>query len=208
MAYSLMLIVACLTATQTKAQSVVSENIHEEETQKNENESKVKRLNSGIEFEYLAIEKGFGLGVNLVFKNILVSFVSTSGDSNNNVKNISGWNLGAGYNYRHYFTNFLYIEGRAGVGYYHGSYEYRVESSKTRYTPSQHGKNNTTSTKWEKESNGEFGVFISPRIGIKLFKLWGSDLSAVAGYRWDFQKFKFNKENTADNFTIGLSFTY
>lgn len=195
----------------TKAQVVVEDNINGENQVSNNvtnTKDEIEQKNSSVEFDYLNIEKGFGLGMNFVFNHILVTCATNSGNENNDYfRNASGWYAGLGYNYRYYFSNSFFIEGRAGVAYYHGSYEYKTETSsnKTRNAPLQLGKDKTSSTKWEKESNGEFGMFISPRIGLKLFKIWGNDLNVVAGYRWDFQKFKFKKENTADYFTAGIS---
>lgn len=57
----------------------------------------------------------------------------------------------------------------------------------------------------EEEKNGEFGLFLTPRLGVKLFNIGGDYLSLVGGYRWDFNEFKFKKEYTRDYFTIGLS---
>lgn len=197
-----------------KAQVVVQDNINEgNQTSKVSPNDKddIEQKNSSVEFDYLAVEKGYGLGVNFVFNHILLTYATTSGNENNEyLKNVSGWYIGLGYNYRYYFSKSFFIEGRAGVAYYHGSYEYKTttSSNKTRNAPLQYGKDKTSSTKWEKESNGEVGMFISPRIGLKLFKIWGNDLNIVAGYRWDFQKFKFKKENTADYFTAGISCTF
>lgn len=201
-------------ATPAKAQTVVSENIHgtTQETTTQKVNSEVEQKNSSVEFDYLAVEDGFGIGMNLVINRFFVALAMSYGTKDSDsFRDQSSWHIGLGYNYRHYFAKSFFIEGRAGVGYYHGSYEYKVSASnltRANSVPSQHGKNNTSSTTWKKESNGEFGMFISPRIGIRLFELWGNDLNLVAGYRWDFNKFKFSKEYTNDYFTVGIASTF
>ena len=53
----------------------------------------------------------------------------------------------------------------------------------------------------DKASDSNLGLFITPRLGIKLF----NNCTLVAGYRWDIDEFKFKKEYTVDYFTLGLN---
>ena len=56
----------------------------------------------------------------------------------------------------------------------------------------------------DKESDGNLGLFVTPKIGLRLFTWDEIDWGIQAGYRWDFQEFKFSKAYTADYFTIGI----
>ena len=142
-------------------------------------------LNS-IDISYQAIDNGFGLGWTGIINNFMFNVSWLSGDTDKYVTKNSGWRAGIGGNYRYWLTNFLYAEGSAGVEYSHYSVEYKVDN------------------KTSKESDGDFGLFVTPRIGVKLFKIANDYYGIVAGYRWDFNKFKFKKENTDDYFTIGF----
>lgn len=182
---------------------------HQTPNNSSNTKNKIEHNRSGMEFEYQGIDKGFGLGFNLVIKNIYLSAATISFDDIENVKrNSSGWNVGAGYNYRYYLAKMLYIEGRAGIGYEHVSTEYPAGEKVTEHHSPSIGDWESTTTEWKKDSNGEFFLSVSPRIGLKLFRIWGSDFNIAAGYRWDFIKFKFGKENTIDYFTVGASFTF
>ena len=82
-----------------------------------------------------------------------------------------------------YYDNSVYIEGSAGVQYTHAKMQLKGEDAK---------------------SDGNFGLFVTPKVGVKLFT-WDETIWGVqAGYRWDFAEFKFSKEYTADYFTIGI----
>lgn len=146
-------------------------------------DEEVNYLNGGGGLDYMAVEDGFGLGLNFVLGHVLVDFSAVS--QGNDYYDADIYTIGVGGQYRYWFNKTLFIEGRAGIHYRHGTVKWKVED--------------------EKESKGKFGMFITPRIGLKLFKVGGDYLALVAGYRWDFNEFKFNKENTADYFTVGLS---
>ncbi|MDR1004050.1 MAG: hypothetical protein LBL97_03465 [Prevotellaceae bacterium] len=199
-----MVIAICLATFEIKAQTAATAEKTEEVAQETSTSEAETDGQSGGEFGYLGIENGSGFGWNIVFKHILLTYAFTSGDNNDYMKNISGWRAGLGYNYRYNITKFLYIEGHAAVAYYHNSYEYPASSSgETRGSvPSAHGYGKTP-TEWEKESNGDFGMFVSPRIGLNIYK----GIGIVAGYHWDFAKFKFSKEYTTDYFTVGIAIT-
>lgn len=145
------------------------------------------KLNSGIGFDYMAINSG-GFGFNLIVDNFLINFKTIMGDTDSYVTKNESWGIGLGGNRRYWLTKFFFVEGQAGVEYVHTSLEYKVDKNKT-----------------TKDSNGDLGLFVTPRIGIKLGKFLGSQIGIVAGYRCDFAKFKFNKEYTSDYFTVGFS---
>lgn len=145
---------------------------------------------SGFDLSYLAVENGFGLGFSMIFNYVVVNFSGIIGDTDKYITKNNAWRAGIGGNYRYWFVNFLYAEGQAGVEYSHASIEYKID------------KNNK-----EKDSDGNVGLFVTPRIGLKLFKLWDIDWGITAGYRWDFNKFKFDKDHTDKYFTIGISAT-
>ena len=177
----------------TQAQKVIKTDVNRTETiskptNGTEAAGESTDLTGGASLEYLGIEDGFGLSYNLIIDHFLLSGRLISGETNSVVKSNEAWSVGVGYNYRYWLAKYLYVEGQAGVEYTHATLEYKDSNKKT-----------------VKDSNGDFGLFLTPRIGLKLFKLWDTDWGVVAGYRWDFNKFKFSKENTSDYFTIGLS---
>ncbi|MBR1879409.1 MAG: hypothetical protein IJ804_01440 [Prevotella sp.] len=146
-----------------------------------------EELKSSFDISYQAIENGFGLGMTWVFNHIVLNGSMISGETNSYIKKNEGWRIGLGLNYRHWLANFLFIEGQAGVEYTHGTVEIKVSKNET-----------------SENSEGNFGMFLTPRVGLKALKIAGTDWGVVAGYRWDFNKFKFDKDYTAKYFTIGL----
>lgn len=177
-------------AVTVNAQKVVTDDVDNTATTTTStahgNDEEVNYMNSGGGLDYMAVDDGFGLGINYVFGHVLVdlSYVSQGNDYYDS----SCYTIGVGGQYRYWFNKTLFIEGRAGIHYRYGTFEFKLEDEKT--------------------SDGKFGMFITPRIGLRLFKVGGNDLSLVAGYRWDFNEFKFNKENTADYFTVGLAWVF
>ena len=59
----------------------------------------------------------------------------------------------------------------------------------------------TAVQKWDETSDGNFGLFVTPRVGLVL----GKSIALTAGYEWNFLDFKFDKEHRSDYFTVGLS---
>lgn len=146
------------------------------------------KLDSGIGFDYMAIENtSGGFGINLIFDGFLLNFKTVKGDTDSYVTKNKSWGVGIGGNRRCWLSKYFFVEGQFGVEYVHSSLKYKVDKNKT-----------------TKDSNGDLGLFVTPRIGIKL----GKGLGIVAGYRCDFAKFKFNKENTSDYFTVGISWIW
>lgn len=178
---------ALLFAVTMNAQKVLTDDVDNTATTQmstaHGNNEEVNYLNSGGGVDYLVIEDGFGLGLNMAFKHLLIDLTYASQGDNN--YDLSAYTIGIGGQYRYWFNKSLYIEGRAGVQFRHASVELKDYD--------------------EKASSDKFGLFITPRIGLKLFKIGGNDLSLVAGYRWDFNEFKFKKDYISDYFTIGLA---
>jgi len=80
----------------------------------------------------------------------------------------------------------LYVEGVIGVQYSHQSVK---------------------AADGEKESEGNLGLWASPKIGVLLINTSKSEplwIGLQAGYRWDVNEFKFKKDYTNDYFTIGI----
>lgn len=140
----------------------------------------------GMEWAYEAIENGWGIGMNWV-----VSYFTFGGDlllgkRGDFLKTNDGYELYIGGNYRYHITDFLYLEGRIIAGYYHWKTEYKDKGYK------------------ELNNSADEAFFgISPRAGLKYKKV-----AISAGYRWDWIKMKFKKENCLDRFTIGLTFIF
>lgn len=150
------------------------------------NNEEVNHLNSGGGIDYMGVDDGYGIGINYALNYFLLDFNYVSQE--NDYLESSCYTIGLGGQYRYWFNKILFIEGRAGLYYRYGTVELKLEE--------------------EKESDGNLGMFITPRVGLRLFKVANSDLALVAGYRWDFNEFKFNKENTVDYFTVGLSWVF
>lgn len=154
--------------------------------------------------DYLGLDGGSGLGLNLSVGHVVLTGGLTFGDKPEGITENEGWNIGLGYGYRYWLGKSLFVEGQVGAAYYHGTIKYRyVSDTQGHYGVS--GRYYTTNTyATEKETSSEFGAFLTPRVGLKLFKFKDQKIGLVAGYRWDFVKFKFDKEHTADYFTIGI----
>lgn len=132
------------------------------------------------------------------------------GKNSDYIKDTSNWDIHLGGNYRYFLgSKWVYVEGRVMIGYAHQSYKY-VASTDTQVHNGGYGRTaytyTTTKNNWEKEGDGDIYLGITPRVGLNLFPLKnGGSVSIVAGYRWNFTKFNFDKEHTADYFTIGIA---
>lgn len=155
--------------------------------------------------DFLIPDGGFGVGLDYVFSYINVNAAYIFGKTDDNVTDNAGWQIGIGGNYRYNISKVFYVEGRAGIGYYHWSTKYKYQSGEKEVGPSWGNHHTTVATyDYEKNTANEAELYVSPRVGVHLFK----NLSIVAGYRWDFVKFKFDKEHTNDYFTIGASWGF
>lgn len=179
------------------AQNVIANNYDSPITRVDEQDSSddLQEQQSGFDLEYHFYEGGGGVGANWVINHVIFGGSYGWGNSSDYIRDIENWTLFIGGNHRYFLgTRSVWIEGRAMVGYKHASLEMATYSS-SKY-----------STKWEKESDGYVFLGISPRLGLNLIHFDnGSILSVVAGYRWDFNKFKFKSEYTDDYFTIGVN---
>ncbi len=197
----------CL-ALSVQAQKVVTDNIHGTKAdvveKKRQDNIKGKVKPSGAGIEYVALKEGFGLNYNAVVKHVLVDFSFGFGKTESPIIGNFSYNIGLGGNYRHWIGNVFYVEGRAGVAYYHSKIEMTEKTYlRTDTTPSgMRIDKYDYSTKVLK--NGDFGLFVSPRIGVKLF----NGLAISAGYRWNFLDFKFKEGYISDYFSVGVTILY
>jgi opacity protein-like surface antigen len=141
----------------------------------------------GFEVKYHAIEKGWGVGLDYVFSHFLIGYNYLFGETGDMVKSNSGMEIYAGGNYRYHITEQFFVEGRLMAGWYNWEIETKYKSGKT--------------TKTNKITTDKAFLGFAPQIGID-FGSWGIN----AGYRWDWVDFQFDKDHTADRFTIGLVF--
>ncbi len=155
--------------------------MEDEETSKPEaTKVEEKKLpKGGASAEFHQVDGGFGMGLNMIFGHIVVDGGMTFGESDG--IDSEGWFVGAGGNYRCWLGKMFFIEGMGGVAYYHSKQE-------------SDGK--------ELSSGGEFGAFLSPRVGLKFGKTWG----ITGGYRWDFPEFKFDNFGDRGHFTVAVNF--
>lgn len=140
----------------------------------------------GLEFVYQAIDNtNFAMGYDVLFGNFSVNFVVANPDLPSGYTG-EFYRIGAGLNQRYWYDK-AFVEVGIGVEYTYSKVESGYGSNKIKV-----------------KSDYE-GLYFTPRIGVKLFQLWKMEWGIVAGYRWDFNKFKFKKEYTDDYFTIGLA---
>lgn len=191
----------CLALSGAKAQKVLKDNINGETapattTGNGSGDDYGDVMNGGISFGYQALDGGYGMEFNMVFNHLMLTGSLISGETNNYVTKNDGWRAGLGYNYRYWLGKSVFIEGAVGIEYSHASVEVKT------YT----GTSKTGRAQYEtaKASDGNWGLFLYPRIGTRLFKIADVDYGLYAGYRWDFNEFKFSKEYTADYFTVGI----
>ena len=150
-------------------------------------EDNTPQINMGFGIDYLAVEKATGVGIHYVIKNVGVGVSFIFGETEGEISsNIIG-RVDIGYNPQYWFNKNFFVEGYIGVGYWSG-------------TISGHDPYNNVHF----EENTKCGFLtMTPRIGLAV-NIGKGGLALKAGYRWDFTKFKFKKENQADYFTIGL----
>jgi len=170
----------------------------------------------GIDVDYYGVEKGWGIGIE-AHNGFLFGVMYTQGETNDVVTSNYAWGMHFGYNLRHWFSDAFYIEGRIGVGYADAKLEMTTYTTSTHTTEGRYlgkhyieGKTYTTTNKSTTNLGGsDFYLMASPRIGLKVCKFnRGGGISIVGGYRWTFTKFKFDKDHTADHFSVGISILY
>ena len=164
--------------------------------------SYLQKKQSSIELEYEAAHtNGCQIGANVVYKYLLVGGSAYFGIKTKTIMDFGfgptiseekgrfQWDGHIGGNYRYFFLNDdLFAEGRLLLGY-HNAGSYKVKAGED----------------WEKNKlKGNMYLGINPRLGMNLGKVF-----AVVGYRWDFDKFKFDKEHfKAGYFTVGLAYVF
>jgi len=136
----------------------------------------------GLDIQYHAIDDGWGISLESVVKYIIFGLEYNFGKTPEGVTSNSGLEIYLGGNYRYYLTENFYFEGRLLAGYYQWDVKYNKKIG------------------IDDQKQREAFVGLSPRAGIKFGKLGIS-----AGYRWDWVKMKFDKENCLDRFTVGLT---
>ncbi len=134
-------------------------------------------------FEYHEEEGGMGLGYSIAYNYVVLNFTTKFGEVAG--YDTSSWDIGLGGVYRHWFNKSFFIEGQGGLAYYNSKLEYG-------------GK--------EVASGSDFGIFLAPRVGLNVVKLWGVTFGLTAGYRWDFPEFKFDNIGDRGHFTVGFTF--
>lgn len=140
----------------------------------------------GYEIAYEAVENGWGIGMNGTISYFVFGYDLLERKRGDYFSSNDGYEIYIGGNYRYHLADFFYIEGRIIAGYYHWKTEYKAKDYKEF--------NNSVDEAF-------FGI--SPRAGIKIKKV-----AISAGYRWDWIKMKFKKENCLDRFTIGLTLMF
>lgn len=142
-----------------------------------------QRQAGGTDVMYHAIENGWGIGLDFVISYFLFGYDYHFGKKGETLITNMGMELYVGGNYRYHVTDYFYIEGRIVAGYYNWEIKFK-------------GKENEA---FDSKVNEAF-VGLSPRAGLKFGKV-----AISAGYRWDWIKMDFKKENCLDRFTIGLT---
>lgn len=132
---------------------------------------------------YHAIEHGWGLSLDMIMNYFVFGFGMYWGEKGGYLSSNDGFEIYIGGNYRYRFTKNLFFDARILGGYY----------------------------AWTIKSKGSGGVDNKTKEGfIGLSPMVGAQFGKVvisAGYRWDWVKFKFKKENCLDRFTASLAIT-
>ena len=144
-----------------------------------------QKQEGAFDVQYHAIDNGWGIGVSGGGSYFLFGYDYYFGKESEGMSSNMGMEIYAGGNYRYHITEYIYLEGRIFAGYYQWDTKfnkvkgYSIDDIKVR----------------------EAFLGISPRAGLRYKKV-----AISAGYRWDWVKFKFKKENCLDRFNIGLTF--
>ncbi len=147
------------------------------------------------ELDLRFIKDGFGISANsswLGFLDFGIYFDHYKDVKNDyfEIENNRDWGFFTGGKYKYWPMEFLYIEGQVGLGWHWSSASYKYNGG------------------WETQKSNSIFCYITPRVGVKVITIKKYDVFLTAGYRWDAMKFKFNKENMNDFFTLGFSVNY
>lgn len=161
---------------------------------------------NGFSIEYMGIEKATGINMDLGIGYFSISGGYVFGETNDNVTDNNSWHIAVGANYRYWLHKRIFIEGKIGIGYSHSTFKMKYTTGyKTDYIMNGKYSYNKPTYETSEESSGDVFGYITPRIGFNVGKIWDTQWAIVAGYRWDALKFKFDKDNTRDYFTIGIT---
>ena len=136
----------------------------------------------GMELQYHAIDEGWGLGLSWVASHFVFGYEYFFGKQNEGVTKNMGMEIYLGGNYRYHIIDNVFLEGRVLVGYF--NWNLKVKG-------------------YEEQKTNDVFIGLSPRAGLKFGKV-----AITAGYRWDWNKFKFKKANCLDRFTVGLTIIF
>ena len=136
----------------------------------------------GLDIQYHAIENGWGVGLSFVAQYFVFGYDYYFGKEGGGVRTNMGMEIYLGGNYRYFVTENFYVEGRIIGGYYQWDMKFDKNVGA------------------KDQSIKEAFIGLSPRAGLKFGKV-----AISAGYRWDWVKMKFKKENCLDRFNVGLT---
>ena len=119
----LLLIVFLFTSMGAYSQVVIDENIHadipdkkeyKEEKKKSAEEGEEEKMlsnkQSSLNFDYQFLDGGYGLGIGLAWKHLLLNYSLKSGETQSPVTENSGWDVGIGAHYRFWYKNLLFLD--------------------------------------------------------------------------------------------------
>lgn len=144
----------------------------------------IQEQGSDLAVNYHAIKDGWGISMDMVMSYFVLGYGMYWGDKGDYLSTNDGFEIYIGGNYRYHLTKNLFFDARVLGGYY--SWTSKMKGS---------------SAKEEKIKEGFVGI--SPLVGLQFGKV-----VITAGYRWDWVKFKFKKENCLDRFTAGVSIIF
>lgn len=147
------------------------------------------------QLEYLAIEDGFGFSLSSQEDGIVHGIEAWWGKTNDVLTRNWAWNIFIGWQDRYFLFKNFFVEGKIVI---------KWENYKSKMKMPAYDKDGNETYKEESIYNDYLGLVVSPRVGLKFCKKF----AITAGYRWDFNKFKFKKKDTMDFFTVGVDYAF
>lgn len=144
----------------------------------------IQEQGSDFALSYHAIEDGWGISMDYVMSYFVLGWGMYFGDKGDYFSANDGYEIYIGGNYRYHATKNFYFDARVLGGYYS-------------WTAKTKGKSG------DEFKTKEGFIGLSPTVGLQFNKF-----NIFAGYRWDWVKFKFKKENCLDRFTAGIGITF
>lgn len=139
---------------------------------------------SDLAFSYHAIEHGWGLSMDMLMNYFVFGYGMYWGEKGDYLSSNDGFEIYIGGNYRYRFTENLFVDARILGGYYSWTAKYKGKGG-------------------DEDKTKEGFVGLSPMVGAQFGKV-----AISVGYRWDWVKFKFKKENCLDRFTASLAIVF